>query len=150
MPTVVGNQEGSFMAKDASAPLTAAQMEVMDLVWERGEATVGALWRELSARRPIARNTVQTTIVRLEQRGWLTHRDDGGGVFVYTPARRRGAAVKGMVRRLVDTAFEGSVSGLVMALLENHSLTPDEATRLRSLIDRAEADGSQPREDASS
>lgn len=126
------------MGKPMPPLLSAAQMEVMEVVWDRGEATVGEIWRTLSARRGIARNTVQTTVVRLEQRGWLTHRDEGG-VFRYVAAHPRRAALKGMVGRLVDTAFEGSVSGLVMALLENHSLTTEEADRLRTLIDRSEA-----------
>lgn len=126
------------MGKATPPPLSAAQMEIMEVVWDRGEATVGEIWRTLSAQRAIARNTVQTTVVRLEQRGWLTHRDEGG-VFQYAALHPRRAAVKGLMRRLVDTAFEGSVSGLVMALLENHKLTPEETERLRTLIDRSES-----------
>ena len=125
------------MSKTNPAPLSAAQMEMMEVVWDRGEATVGEIWKILSERRTIARNTVQTTVVRLEQRGWLRHREDGGA-FIYAAAHPRRAAVKGLVTRLADTAFEGSISGLVMALLENHKLSPDEAARLRELIDRSE------------
>lgn len=127
------------MAKAPAPALSAAQMEVMEVVWDRGEATVGQVWRALSERRPIARNTVQTTVVRLERKGWLSHREEGG-TFHYTAARPRGAAVGGLVRRLLDTAFAGSVSGLVMALLEDHRLTDDEAARLRDLIDRSRLD----------
>lgn len=132
------------MGKAASPPLSAAQMEVMEVVWDRGEATVGEIWRAIAERREIARNTVQTTVVRLERKGWLTHSEDGG-VFRYKALRPRGAAVGGLVRRLVDTAFAGSVAGLVMALLEDHRLNDDEAARLRALIDRSQ----QEREDRS-
>lgn len=127
------------MAKSRPA-LSAAQMEVMEVVWDRGEATVGEIWREIASRREIARNTVQTTVVRLEQRGWLKHRDDAGA-FRYSAVHPRGAAVKGLVGTLLDTAFGGSVSGLVMALLEDHRLSPQEAARLRALIDRSEQKG---------
>lgn len=120
-------------------PLSAAQMEIMEVVWDRKEVTVGEIWKALSASRPIARNTVQTTVVRLEQKGWLTHRDDGGK-FLYKAAKPRRAAVKSLVKRLVDTAFDGSVAGLVMTLLENHKLRPEEADHLRELIDRSETD----------
>lgn len=125
------------MAKTNPAPLSAAQMEIMEVVWDRGEATVGEIWKILSERRAIARNTVQTTVVRLEQRGWLSHTEEGGA-FVYSALHPRRAAVKGLVARLADTAFEGSISGLVMALLENHRLSKDEAARLRALIDKSE------------
>ena len=50
-------------------PLSAAQLEVMNVVWDRGEAGVAEIWQELSKRRggdaPVARNTVQTTLSRL-------------------------------------------------------------------------------------
>jgi predicted transcriptional regulator len=128
------------MGNATPQPLSAAQMEIMEVVWDRGEVTVGEIWKILAARRSIARNTVQTTVVRLEQRGWLEHRDEGG-VFYYAAAHPRRAAVGGLVRRLVDTAFKGSVSGLVMALLENYKLTPEEAERLKPLIERSESGG---------
>ncbi len=127
------------MGKASPPPLSAAQMEVMEVVWDRGEATVGEIWRALAERREIARNTVQTTVTRLEQKGWLGHRDEAGA-FRYRASHPRGAAVGGLVRRLVDTAFAGSVSGLVMALLEDHRLSREEADRLRALIDRSEDD----------
>jgi predicted transcriptional regulator len=127
----------------ASPPLTAAQMEIMDVIWEKGETTVGEIWQTLAARREIARNTVQTTVVRLEQRGWLEHRDEGG-VFRYKATRPRRVVVKNLARSLVETTFRGSVAGLVMALLENHKLTPKEADRLRELIDRSQSSEEEP------
>jgi len=127
----------------ATPPLTAAQMEIMDVVWEEGETTVGEIWQALAARREIARNTVQTTVARLERRGWLEHRDEGG-VFRYTATRPRRVVVKNLAQCLVETTFRGSVAGLLMALLENHKLTPEEADRLRTLIDRSQSREKEP------
>jgi BlaI family penicillinase repressor len=122
----------------ATSPLTAAQMEIMDVVWERVETTVGEIWQVIATRREIARNTVQTTVVRLERHGWLVHREVGG-VFRYKATRPRRKVVNSLARRLVETTFGGSVAGLVMALLEDHKLTPEEADRLRTLIDRSQS-----------
>ena len=65
------------MANKDSLPLTDAQREIMEIVWERGEATVSEVRGALAKRRELARNTVQTMIVRLEDKGWLKHREAG-------------------------------------------------------------------------
>ena len=71
------------MAKPDTSPLTAAQREIMEIVWARGEVTVAGVREALSAKRDVARNTVQTMMVRLEDRGWLTHREAGTVVCVF-------------------------------------------------------------------
>jgi predicted transcriptional regulator len=109
----------------------------MNVLWERGEATVAEVWKTLSARRKVARNTVQTMIARLEEKGWLEHREEGSA-FTYRPTRPRQATLRQLVRRVVNSAFGGSAEGLVLALVEDEGLTPGEAERIRAIIDRAE------------
>jgi predicted transcriptional regulator len=111
-------------------------LEIMRVVWDRGEVAVGEVWGALSQQRPVARNTVQTVITRLAQKGWLKHRKQGRA-FVYRAAAPRDATLRGMVRRLVDTVFSGSAEGLVLAMLEGRSLSREEADRIRKLIDKA-------------
>jgi BlaI family penicillinase repressor len=127
------------MAKqDEPAGLSPAQMEIMNAVWSRpGGATVAEVWRELSARRRVARNTIQTMLVRLEEKGWLTHREEGAG-FRYLARRPRAATLRRMVGKLVETAFAGSADSLVMALLQGRGVSKEEAARIRALIDEAE------------
>ena len=118
-------------------PLTEAQVEIMNAVRERGEATVSEVWNDLSSRRPWARNTVQTLMVRLEEKGWLKHRAEGNA-FVYSAAVERRRALRQAVSRLVDTAFAGSAEGLIMALLDGRGITPEEAARIHRLIEKEE------------
>lgn len=119
------------------APLSEAQLEIMNLVWDAGEVTVADVWKALAERRGVARNTVQTMIVRLEEKGWLASQTDGHA-FRYRAAVPRGSAQGMMVRRLLDSAFGGSAEGLVLALLEGRGLSQDEAGRIRALIEQAE------------
>jgi predicted transcriptional regulator len=121
-------------------PLSEGQIEIMNVVWEhapRGGATVADVWEALSDRRQVARNTVQTMLTRLEEKGWLTHEAEGAA-FRYLPRHPRETAMRGLVRRLVDTAFSGSAEGLVMALLQGRGVSKVEADRIRSMIDQAE------------
>ncbi len=118
-------------------PLSEAQLEIMTVVWGRGEVTVADVWKALSARRKVARNTVLTMIVRLEEKGWLL-RDDSGHAHRYRAALPREATLGSMVERLVETAFGGSAEGLVMALLHGRGVSKEEAKRIRAMIARAE------------
>lgn len=118
------------------ATLSETQLEMMNIVWEQGEVTVAQVWQALSRRREVARNTVQTMLTRLEDKGWLKHKTVGN-TFVYRPAVPRDATRKRMVKQLLDVAFDGSAENLVMTLLDEHQLSKQEADRIRKLIDEA-------------
>src|SRR5437762_340785 len=121
------------MAKHKPEPLPAlseAQLEIMQLVWERGEVTVTDVWSVLAQRRGVARNTILTLMDRLERKGWLTRRAQGQ-THVYAAAAPREATLGRVVQRLVDAAFAGSAEGLILALLQGRGVSPDEARRIR-------------------
>jgi len=126
------------MAKSGKSPLSPAQLEIMNVVWDRGEAGVAEIWQQLARRRPVARNTVQTTVARLAAKGWLRHRQVGNA-FVYAPARPRRRVLGNLVSRLLDAAFGGSASSMMLSLLEERPLSPEEADRIRRMIDDAAA-----------
>jgi predicted transcriptional regulator len=125
------------MAKSALPPLAEGQLEIMNFIWEHGEVTVGGVWKALSARRKVARNTVQTMLLRLKEKGWLHSRTDGHA-HRYRAAVPREATLRRMAQRLVDMAFGGSTEGLLAALLGRRGVSPEEAERIRALIDQAE------------
>jgi predicted transcriptional regulator len=125
----------STLAK-AEVPLTPSQREIMEIVWERGEVTVAQVRETLAAKRDVARNTIQTMIVRLEDRGWLTHREEGR-TFVYSAARPRKVSLGAKVSQMVDRMFAGSAEEMVTALIEYRGLSSDEADRIRDMIDEA-------------
>ncbi len=118
-------------------PLSEAQLEIMHVVWERGEATVADVWKVLSARRTVARSTVVTMLMRLEEKGWLRC-DQEGHAFRYKATLPREATLGTVVERLVDTAFGGSAEGLVLALLHDRGISKEEARKIKKMIDRAE------------
>ena len=118
-------------------PLSEAQLEIMNVIWDHGEVTVAQVWKTLAERRKVARNTVQTLLARLEEKGWLEHRCDGNAYF-YSACVPREATRRDLVERLLETAFEGSAEGLVMSLLSERGVSKEEADRIRALIDEAE------------
>ena len=128
---------GADTAHPSESKLTPAQLEIMNLFWEQGELGVAQVWKLLSARRKVARNTVQTMLTRLVERGWLLARPEGKA-FCFRASRPRKSTLRRIVSQLLDTAFNGSASGMVMALLEARRLSADEAQHIRTLIDRSQ------------
>lgn len=122
--------------REDRAPLSDAQREIMDIVWERGEVSVADVWRLLADRRPVARNTVLTLITRLVGKGWLVARREGNA-FRYTADVPREEAQASQLRRLVDTVFAGSAEGLVLTLLGEGGLSAVEAQRIRAMLLKA-------------
>lgn len=123
----------------AEAKLTPAQLEIMNLFWEHGELGVAQVRQLISCQRTVARNTVQTMLKRLADKGWLQARAQGNA-FYFRAARPRKSTLRGMLGQLLDGAFGGSPSGLVMALMESRRVSPAEAQRIRELIDGMQED----------
>jgi BlaI family transcriptional regulator, penicillinase repressor len=131
----------TLMAKRNEPPAlpSDAQVQILNVIWERGEATVGEVWQAVSARRPVARNTVLTLVSRLEEKGWL-RRHEEGNVLRYSAVVPKQTALRQIARRLVDTAFGGSAEGLIMTLLGDGDLSEGEAERIRAMLERVRGD----------
>jgi len=125
------------MTNSDPSPLTAAQREIMEVVWDRSEVTVSEVRETLARRRELARNTVQTMMVRLEEKGWLKHREEGR-TFVYSAKVPRRVSLGAKVGQMVDRFFAGSPEAMVTALIEYRGLTREEAERIRATIEKAE------------
>jgi len=125
------------MTKPELPPLSEAQLEIMNIVWDQGKATVGKIWRALAKRRSVSRNTISTMVTRLEEKGWLRHRVIGG-TYLYSATHPREKVLPRLVHRLVDAAFQGSAEGLVLTLLEGGRLSAEEVERIKALLEKAE------------
>ena len=134
---VTENSQVSEMAKNAPQALSDAQQEIMEIIWDRGEISVSEVWDVLQKRRDVARNTVQTMIVRIEQKGWIEHRSIGR-TFVYKATQPRTTTLRQPLADLMSAAGRGAAEALVTALLEDASLTKSAADRIRDMIDEAE------------
>jgi len=121
--------------------LSPAQREIMESVWERGELSASDVRAILSQTRELARNTARTLLERMEQKGWLKHREDGR-TYLYSAAQPRPAAIGQAVLNVVDHVCGGSPEVLLTALLDHRGVTADELARIRAMLDKAKA--SQP------
>lgn len=123
------------MARKKSPNLTEAELRLMDVIWEKGEATVGEVAEALPAELGLAYNTVLTTLRILEEKGYLRHtKAKEGRAFVYEAVVGREEAGRSAVRYLVSRFFRNSPELLVLNLLEDEELTAREVRRIRALL----------------
>ena len=125
------------MSFDAELPaLSEAQLEIMNLIWDRQACSVAEVWRVLAERRGVSRNTVHTLVARLEEKGWLARRDSPSGLQ-YAATVSRADAQQRCVQKVVETVFGGSAEELVLTLFKGDALSKAEADRIRQIITRA-------------
>src|SRR5262245_54877252 len=98
--------------KPARPVPTPQELEILKVIWRRGEATVREVYLELAQSRKIAYTTVLTMMGILEQKGHLT-KSPGERANVYTPAQLRERVVGTMVSEFIGRVFGGSAKPLL-------------------------------------
>ena len=127
------------MPRKKSLTLTDAELRLMDVLWQKGQATVAEVTAALPPP-PLAYNTVLTTMRILEQKGYVAH-DEGGRAFIYRPLVERDAAAKSAVGHLVSRFFGNKSGALALRLIEEARPSDEELARLKKLIESYEEKG---------
>jgi BlaI family transcriptional regulator, penicillinase repressor len=117
--------------------LTALQLDVLRVLWQRTEATVVEIQQAISAQRPLATTTIATLLSRLEKRGLITYRIEGRQ-YVYRAVLQECEAQRHALVEVTTGLFAGDVAGMVSQLLSSHELRPGDLARVRALIDEKE------------
>ena len=124
------------LARTKSAILTEAELRIMNVLWERGSATVHEVLQSLSEKPLLAYNSVLTIVRILEKKGYVKHVKDKRA-HVYIPLVNRQDATRSEVRRLVSRFFGNSHELLVLNILEEESIDAEELARVRQLLERS-------------
>ena len=103
-----------------SETLTEAELRLMDVLWQKGSATVQQVLDALPEKPALAYNSVLTTIRVLENKGYLEHVKDGRA-HIYKPIMEREEATRSEIRHLVGRFFKNSHELLVLNVLEDLS-----------------------------
>ena len=122
------------MPRKSAAPprLTALQLAVMQVLWSRDEASVTDVQSAMMGRR-LALTTVATMLVRLEQRGLVSHRAEGRQ-YIYRSRVSPAEVRETVTRELLRDLFDGDVAAFVSQLLDARKLTREEVSDLQRLV----------------
>lgn len=119
--------------------LTRCELELMDVLWQKGEATVQEVCDAL--RRPLAYTTVMTTLSLLHSKKKVLKRVKRGRAHVYQPLVSRGHVSRAVLSDLRDVLFAGQLPTLVLGLLEDGQFSHDDVQALKAAIQKVEQQG---------
>lgn len=105
----------------------------MKILWERGESAVADLVSGLADTTPLAYTSVLTTIRILEKKGYVRHRQEGRA-FLYSPCVAENDAGRSEVRQLLQKFFGNSRERLLLSLLGDDDISPEELRKLKEAI----------------
>ncbi len=124
------------MPPKQSTTLTEAELRIMNVLWQAGVGTVQQVLDALPGKPALAYNSVLTTIRVLENKGYVKHVKDGRA-HVYVPVIARQEASRSEIRHLVNRFFKNSHEQLVLNILEERGIDPEELGRLRQMLKRS-------------
>ena len=126
------------MPRRQSETLTEAELRIMNVLWLKGSGTVQLILDSLSEKPALAYNSVLTTIRVLERKGYVKHSKDGRA-HVYAPLVGQKEATRSEIRHLAGRFFRNSHEQLVLNILEDRGIEPEELDRLREMLERSGA-----------
>jgi predicted transcriptional regulator len=132
-----------------SNTLTEAELRLMKLLWQRGESAVSDLVAAIPTDDALAYNSVLTTLRILEQKGYVEHRQEGRA-FLYTPTVAEREASQSEIRHVLGRFFGNSREQLLLSLLGDDEISPEEIQRMKDAIRDAAPDPELPGADAES
>lgn len=117
--------------------LTRCEAEVMDIVWSHEPVTVQDVIDNIG--RNLAYTTVMTTLKILEEKGFVRRGPKRGRAYLYSSVVSREFVRHSMAHELAERLFGGSLKSLVLSLVRDDEITPDDLAELRSSISSLEA-----------
>lgn len=120
---------------------TAAELEILRVLWRRGPATVREVQDGLKRGDQLAYTTVLKLLQIMAEKE-LVARDESARTHVYRAAVPESGVKRRMVADLLDRAFDGSAMGLVMHALSEKPASAEELQQLRALLDEMQGDRS--------
>jgi predicted transcriptional regulator len=116
---------------------TNAELEILQVLWERGPSTVRQVYKELAATREPGYTTVLKLMQIMTEKGLLI-RDLKVRPQVYRVAQPQSKTQRILVGDLLERAFKGSPGSLVLQALSTNKATPEELKKIRDLLDKLE------------
>jgi BlaI family penicillinase repressor len=128
------------MDQASPAGLSRRERQIMDFLYERERASVSEVMEGIAD--PPSYSAVRALLNTLEQKGHVTHVEDGRA-YIYMPTVRKDSARRGALSHLLKTFFDGSTEQAVAALLDlkRDRLSETELDRVAALVEQARREG---------
>jgi BlaI family penicillinase repressor len=120
------------MESMAELNLTKRELDVMSVLWERGEATATEVRERVDP--DLAYTSISTVLRLLEMKGYVGHRQGDGKTHVYYPAIDSETVGEGTLTRILEKIYGGSPIKLLAHLVEKRKIPEKDLARMRELL----------------
>jgi predicted transcriptional regulator len=127
---------------------TDAELTILRVLWDRGPSTVRHVHEVLQRERPTAYTTALKLLQIMTEKG-LVRRDESDRTHIYYPRLTEEQTQRQLVRDLLERAFGGSSSKLVMQALATTRASAEDLLEIRRLLDASKASDRETRREVS-
>jgi len=117
--------------------ISPTEWTVMEVLWKASPRTATEVFKDLQSSTGWALNTVRTMLSRLVEKGAVVARRQPDAVTEFSAAVDRQDLVKAESRSFLQRVFKGAESALLLHFAENSELTPEQARKLKQLLEEA-------------
>lgn len=127
------------MRENQNIKPTVAELEILQILWEKSEVTVKEVNEEINKRKETGYTTTLKTMQIMFEKGLVERKKDGRS-HIYSAAIKKEKTQQVLLDKILETAFGGSASKLVMQALGNKKTTKEELQEIKELINKLERD----------
>ena len=120
--------------KPSLAPLGESEMELLNLVWESGRASVADIHQLALQKRQVAYTTIMSQLKKLADKGYLGFQKEGSA-YIYSAARRPDDVRHSLLSNILDKVFGGSALEMVKSLVNNEPISSEDYAEMKRLIE---------------
>jgi predicted transcriptional regulator len=128
----------THMARKQSSHLTDGEQNIMEILWDKQEASVREIADALSQKKPTAYTTVQTLCKILAEKDYAEFRKEGKA-FIYSPKITQKEARQGALTSILNKFFGGSPKVLAQHLMQETDIDLDDLEALQGEIDNSDS-----------
>jgi predicted transcriptional regulator len=127
------------MPKRAATPRpTDAELEILNVLWQRGASTVREVHQAITRTRPAMGYTTVLKLMQIMAEKKLVRRNESQRAHVYEARLAREQTQRQLIGHLLERAFEGSATKLVMQALSARKASAEELSSIREMLDEFE------------
>jgi predicted transcriptional regulator len=122
------------MATTKTIKPTESELEILQILWKKGNASVREVHEELLFTKEAGYTTTLKLMQIMHEKG-LVKRDDSIKTHIYQAAVSKEKTQKHLLNKMIDTLFGGSPQELVMQALGNHKASAEELEEIQKILD---------------
>jgi predicted transcriptional regulator len=123
------------MSSEVTAKPTESELEILQILWEKGNCTVRDVHEILTMNKEAGYTTTLKLMQIMHEKG-LVKRDTSSKTHIYSALASQQKTQQHLVSRLIDNAFNGSAARMVMQALGNHKSSKDEIEAIKKYLDQ--------------